>query len=95
MKLLQKREEFFDAVLGDVDPSIAAKVRSRFLPLMALLEDLNHEARRAAILTNTQMNDIEANIKLFCDLYRATLQTTQATPKLHMLEAHFIEFMRE
>jgi hypothetical protein len=24
-----------------------------------------------------------------------TLQTTQATPKLHILEAHFIEFMRE
>jgi hypothetical protein len=62
---------------------------------VATEEDLNHEARRATNLSDTQMDEIEANIELFCDLYRATLQQTQATPKLHILEAHFVEFMRE
>jgi hypothetical protein len=45
------------------------------------------------VLSKEQREDFADNITLFCDLYRAALQTTQATPKLHTLEAHMVEFM--
>jgi hypothetical protein len=45
------------------------------------------------VLSKEQRGDLANNITLFCDLYRAALQRTQATPKLHTLEAHFVEFM--
>jgi flagellar biosynthesis GTPase FlhF len=45
------------------------------------------------VLSKEQREDLAENITLFCDLYRAALQRTQATPKLHTLEAHFVEFM--
>jgi hypothetical protein len=74
LKFLERRVEYFDAVLkdDDVNPLLtddeAESIRSCFLPLMALLEDLNHEARRATILSDEQMGDNESNINLFCDL---------------------------
>lgn len=40
------------------------------------------------------MAEIEDDVALFCDLYRLTFQR-RATPKLHVLEAHLVEFMRE
>ena len=95
IKFLEKRVDFFDKALKYLDETKAASIRSRFLPLMALLEDPNREARRATILSDQQVDDIEVNISLFCNLYLATLQTTQATPKLHILEAHLVEFMRK
>jgi flagellar biosynthesis GTPase FlhF len=45
------------------------------------------------VLSKEQREDFADNITLFCDLYRASLQTSQATPKLHILEAHMVDFM--
>ena len=95
MKFLERRKEFFAEALRDVEDGAAKSIRARLLPLMALLHEINHEARRAEILSTAQMDDLECNIALFSDLFRATIQTTQATPKLHIFEAHMVEFMRE
>lgn len=50
MKLLENRDQFFEEVLRDLpDEEKAASIRDIFLPLMALMEEVAHESRRATV----------------------------------------------
>jgi hypothetical protein len=50
MKFLENREQFFAEVLRELpDDVAAASIRDIFLPLMALMEELAHEVRRAKV----------------------------------------------
>ena len=50
MKWLENRDQFFAEVLRDLPDDVkAASIRDIFLPLMALMEELAHEGRRAKV----------------------------------------------
>lgn len=89
---LKKRVQILDDALKNVDAANAKRIRDKFLPLMELLSEINSDVRRAEVLSEQKMKTIEENIKMFCDLYRMTFATT-FTPKLHVLEAHYVERM--
>lgn len=94
---LERRDAFFQEWLKDKDAAFAKSVRERFLPVMALLERLNHLGRRAVVLSFDEMDEIQDLVLMYCSIHRATFQcrlgSDQATPKVHIIEAHYVKFM--
>ena len=90
---LGKREEFFDHALEGEDDATQKEVRGIFLPLAALLEQINKTVRKADTLSEAEIRDLEENVTVFVDLWRCNFGS--CTPKMHILEAHVVPFVKK
>ena len=94
-EFLKNCKDIFDEWLNGLDAAFATRMRDVYLPLLELMNVVNSLIRRAVLLTPDEMDEAEDAIGVFCDLYRVSLPgKLQATPKLHILEAHVVPFMR-